>query len=575
MGLGTDIANKLTAQHTVERDEAIMAAVKAGHFVPIEWVEVPLEHRNRQTGNVLRGKVWVAKHALQVGEPCDFFRPNVSHPTAQRIADLLWDQPKADAPDGVVLPTAKIMDAAAKVADVIVDPCLQSPAADMGSTKRMLEHSECVDKSIGNKTGLTNQEGKGWANTVKLKGRPQLSANYGLYAAGARYRGVLGLQLWQPGPGTAHISGIGSTAAPQGYTDYSQVLERLVRVDMWVEGRGMMDIHEVAAHRDLAWLISTEGPLSLRHPGVPGPGDEVPVDDPGAPVVRPPTPILTRTLRLGASGTDVAFVQRVVGTKADGIFGPKTRDAVKMWQLKHKDAAGRPLDVDGIVGPKTRAAMLSSVTSGVTPKPEPDVPEDIIIAAGFDPFKAVYRAARYFRMTVRSVVHWIVLHSAETGEFPTAAEALQSYATHMSDGRQVSWNWAMDSDSATLSVLEKYVAFHAGKANQYSVGYEHAGYARQTREEWLDDYSMAMLEISAKVAALYTGPAWDIPLDNVVDADGLKQAYALILQGKPVPNHLRGFTTHAAVSKALGGTHGDPGKNFPMDVYLDLVHAAA
>jgi len=573
MGLGTDIAGRLDAQHTVARDEAILAAVKGGMFVPIEWHEVPVEHVSRQTGRVLKGTVWVAT-ALRVGEPCDYFRPNVSHPTAQRIADALGDQPKANAPKGVVLPTAKIMDASAKFSTVTVSPCLQQPSKDMGSTARMLQHSTCIDKSIAGQTGLTNQEGKGWVNTIRLKGRPQLAANYGLYAQGARYRGVLGLPLWQAGPGTRHISGINAPAAPQGYTDYSQVLATLVRVDMHVEGRGMMDIREVAADRDLCWLISTEGPLVLRHPGVPGPGDDVTVDDPGAPTTLPALPILTRTLRVGASGTDVAFVQRVVGATADGVFGPKTKKAVEGWQAKHTNKWGQPLDVDGVVGPQTRAAILEAVAKAAD-KPELDVPDGVVVAKGYDPFDTVFRRARYFRMQVREAVHWVPIHSAETGEFPTTAEALQSYATHMADGRMVSWHWAFDNDSGTRSVEEHYVAFHAGKANQYSVGYEHAGYARQSRKEWLDDYSMAMLEISAKTYALYTAPKWDLPLDNVVDADGLKRAYALIQQGKPVPNELRGITTHVAVSKGLGGTHGDPGPDFPMDVYLDLVRAAA
>jgi len=54
-----------------------------------------------------------------------------------------------------------------------------------------------------------------------------------------------------------------------------------------------------------------------------------------------------RTLRRGDYGADVAVVQRQVGARADGDFGPLTEAAVKAWQR------ARGLYDDGIVGPKT------------------------------------------------------------------------------------------------------------------------------------------------------------------------------------------------------------------------------
>lgn len=55
--------------------------------------------------------------------------------------------------------------------------------------------------------------------------------------------------------------------------------------------------------------------------------------------------------RVGSRGSVVKKIQRVVGTKADGIFGHKTRAAVKRWQKKHHRAA------TGYVTAATRKAM--------------------------------------------------------------------------------------------------------------------------------------------------------------------------------------------------------------------------
>ena len=56
---------------------------------------------------------------------------------------------------------------------------------------------------------------------------------------------------------------------------------------------------------------------------------------------------LTRLLKKGCKGSDVKEMQKVVGTKADGVFGKNTLAKVKTWQKNHG------LKVDGIVGKDT------------------------------------------------------------------------------------------------------------------------------------------------------------------------------------------------------------------------------
>lgn len=79
---------------------------------------------------------------------------------------------------------------------------------------------------------------------------------------------------------------------------------------------------------------------------------------PAEPVVNPvePQPGGGRpTVRYGSRGAAVADLQRFLGLTADGIFGPATRAAVRVYQ------GGVGLTVDGVVGPLTWAKIDAGV----------------------------------------------------------------------------------------------------------------------------------------------------------------------------------------------------------------------
>jgi hypothetical protein len=88
--------------------------------------------------------------------------------------------------------------------------------------------------------------------------------------------------------------------------------------------------------------------------GIVGPGTWGALRGPApAPPAAPPAgaPAGTPELRIGATGPAVVSLQRLLGVRADGGFGPITLAAVLRFQ------AGSRLVVDGVVGPRTWAAL--------------------------------------------------------------------------------------------------------------------------------------------------------------------------------------------------------------------------
>jgi len=224
------------------------------------------------------------------------------------------------------------------------------------------------------------------------------------------------------------------------------------------------------------------------------------------------------------TGADVAAWQRLAEVlPADGIFGSDTEKATKAWQAAHG------LLPDGIVGPQTRAA-----------------------AGGLH----VFVQAKNYGKGRTSNINTIVIHTMEAAEKPDTAERVAQWFAGPS-APMASAHYCVDSDSVVQCVLELDTAFHAPGANQNGIGIAHAGYAKQTAEDWGDAYSQTMLRRSAELVAGIC-KRYGIPV-RFIGVDELKA-------GTP------GITTHHAVSLAFKkSTHTDPGASFPMDEYLAMV----
>lgn len=168
-------------------------------------------------------------------------------------------------------------------------------------------------------------------------------------------------------------------------------------------------------------------------------------------------------------------------------------------------------------------------------------------------------AAKHFTPADRVRVDWIVFHTMEAPEKGSTAENVAAFFARGDVNASAHYN--VDADSIVQSVPERVVAWHAAGANRYGIGVEHAGFARQTADEWADLYSSAMLARSAALVALLC-VRWAIP-PVLVDAAGLRSG-------------LRGITTHKACTDAFSGGkgHWDPGPAWPGEAYVERVREA-
>ena len=224
-----------------EREAAFLDAARAGALDPIVWAPVECSRAGR------RLVVYVTADALQLAG----VRITTTHVTAQRLADLL----------GGHLLTSRIADLAHDQAGARLPPQTQTPDAAMSDTHRMLEHSSAVDAALaraGAAPGvLVADPGKDWVCTPRLRGRPDRAANFGWHTSRGPFRSAGGASVLQP-VGLAHNLD---------HTDYSQVV-RLVHADCELDGE-VRPLAEIALDPLLHALVSDEGPVELRHPGVP------------------------------------------------------------------------------------------------------------------------------------------------------------------------------------------------------------------------------------------------------------------------------------------------------------------
>lgn len=153
-------------------------------------------------------------------------------------------------------------------------------------------------------------------------------------------------------------------------------------------------------------------------------------------------------------------------------------------------------------------------------------------------------------------IKWVVIHDMEAPEGPLTAENVARY--FQTQAAKGSAHICVDNNSCVKCVPYHKGAAHAPGSNTEGKGIELAGVARQTRAEWLDEYSIAVLENGADCTAQLLHK-YNLP-NQYVDAAGLRAGR-------------KGWTTHWQVTIAFGrSTHTDPGKYFPLDYFQSRIN---
>ena len=173
------------------------------------------------------------------------------------------------------------------------------------------------------------------------------------------------------------------------------------------------------------------------------------------------------------------------------------------------------------------------------------------------------QAANFTPVTHRDI-NLLVIHDMEAPEAGTTAEVCAQFFHNQpkSPGSGSSAHYAIDDGSVVQCVRDHDVAWAAPGANHDGLHFEHAGYARQNKHEWADDFSTAMLKRSARLVAR-KAHRYHIPI-VFLTAEMVKAGHA-------------GITGHLQITESgIGvGSHTDPGTNFPWGRYIRYVKAFA
>ena len=152
----------------------------------------------------------------------------------------------------------------------------------------------------------------------------------------------------------------------------------------------------------------------------------------------------------------------------------------------------------------------------------------------------------------------IVVHDMEFYERDDSAEVIaHDFATRPPTSK-ASAHICVDNNSIVQCVKDNDIAYAAPGANSDGLQMELAGFGKQTREDWLDFYGIALLAISSDAAAQWCLKFGIPPIKLTV--------------AQVADKHTKGICGHVDVTSAFHlSDHTDPGPNFPWDYFINSV----
>lgn len=233
---GSALMQDLMAASGPARDKAIVDQVLSGNLPSFLRRLTPVTLAGKvASGAQVLITICVTPDYLAVGDDRDFVRVPMGLAGAARVANEL----------GFLLPTPKMVDAIYSQAKVHVAPSPMTPGSKMASTAYLLQHDQTVDQQRAKVSrqpdALTAGQKKDIVLTNRLLSHPGRVAIYGWHR-----------------PNGKPIQPL-STVHGASYADYSHGV-RLVSRMAYVNGKEM-PLSEIMQDRDLASIVSSEGPI--------------------------------------------------------------------------------------------------------------------------------------------------------------------------------------------------------------------------------------------------------------------------------------------------------------------------
>lgn len=167
--------------------------------------------------------------------------------------------------------------------------------------------------------------------------------------------------------------------------------------------------------------------------------------------------------------------------------------------------------------------------------------------------------ARWYYQGRARPVRLGILHATQSPEQTGAARAVANYFANLPSTNKASAHVVVDNAETIECVAPGNTAFAVPNANADGYSIEQVGYSEQDEIDWSDPYSVKVIERAANVAR-EASAMFGLPL-QWLDEDHVAAG-------------VLGWTDHATCSRALGGSHWDPGPAYPRDHFMDLLVGA-